>query len=151
MVVFALALTASEDVVKLEVIKVADVTYVRITYKGAISRGYIMLSTQDGNNIYELNADCKFPEQPVVVDIPVQICTLMANQVSNIFYQIQNVHDKLVGDILHCLYDIVKTQKDSLEVQCTKNALESNWVKMTGQQVEALTQAQSNLLQNTPG
>jgi hypothetical protein len=45
MVVFALALTASEDVVKLEVIKVADVTYVRITYKGAISRGYIMLST----------------------------------------------------------------------------------------------------------
>lgn len=62
MVVFSLALTDSTDVVKLEVIKVADVTYVRITYKGNIYKGYIMLSTKNGNSIYELNAECKFPE-----------------------------------------------------------------------------------------
>ena len=42
MVVFSLALTDSTEVAKLEVIRVSDVTYVRVTYKGNVYRGYIM-------------------------------------------------------------------------------------------------------------
>ena len=133
MVIFSVELTDSENKVQVEVIKVSNIIYVRVTHKRSVHKGYIMESSQDGSSIFELNAECKFPEQPVVADIPVQICTLMANQVSDISYKIQNVQDKLVGDVLHCLYDIIKTQKDSIEAQCTKHALEDNWVKMTGQ------------------
>lgn len=133
MIQFQIGLAQPGEYLKLEAMKVADVIYVRITYKQTILRGYLMLSSKNGNNIFELNAECKFPEKPKIVDIPVQICTMMANNIQKISYHVQNIHDKLVGDVLHCLYEVVQEKTDTIEAQCTKHALEDNWVKMTGQ------------------
>jgi hypothetical protein len=53
MVVFNLTLTnAKKDVVKVEAMLVSDVIYVRITLGSTVYRGYVMLATANGNNIF---------------------------------------------------------------------------------------------------
>lgn len=61
MVTFSLNVSETENI-KVEVIKVSTVTYVRVTSKGNALRGYIMQATQSAQEIYELKAECKFPE-----------------------------------------------------------------------------------------
>ena len=50
-----------------------------------------MQFVENAEAIYVLSADCKFPEKPVVVDIPVEICTLMVKQIDKVSYMLANV------------------------------------------------------------
>lgn len=62
MVTFEVKINETKTI-KVEVIKVSSVTYVRVSNRGdAHIRGYIMQSTQSSSDIYELKAECKFPE-----------------------------------------------------------------------------------------
>lgn len=131
MVTFSLKVSETENI-KVEVIKVSTVTYLRVTSKGNALRGYIMQSTQSAQEIYELKAECKFPEQPVVEEIPVEVCTLLVKQIDDVSYKLQNISVELVQSVLHCLWDIIKTDNTTVQAQCAHNAVQNNWVKMTG-------------------
>ncbi len=132
MVTFSIKISETHNV-KLDVIKVGSVIYVRVILKGVVTRGYIMLSSQSNDAIYELKAECKFPEQPVVEEIPVEICTLLVRQIDDATYKLDNISSNLVESVLHCLWDIIKTDVTTIQAQCATNAIQENWVKMTGQ------------------
>ena len=74
MVVFNVNLNDS-SVLKLEVVAVSNVIYLRTKHDSKVLRGYILSGA--GDDIFALKPDCKFPEQPVVEEIPIEVCTLL--------------------------------------------------------------------------